>query len=423
MNIVIVGLGYVGLPLACLCAKKGHRTVGLDINEEIVDRVNRGLSHIKDARLEESVASVKGILKADVNPEVVADADIVVVCVPTPVDHLHHPDLTPVRKACEAIAPNMKKGQLIVIESTIYPGTVEEFCVPILETSGLKAGVDFSISHCPERIDPGNPKWHVGNIPRVCGGIDKKSTDRTAEFYRSVIDAEITPLSSVKAAEAVKIMENTFRDVNIAFVNEMARSFAKAGIDITEVIRGATTKPFAFMPHYPGCGVGGHCIAVDPYYLIEKAKSYGFDHQFLSLARKINNGMPEYTVELATEALNASGKSVKGSRIGILGITYKGNVDDTRESPAYDIIKLLKERGAQLIIFDPWVPAESTATSLNECISRSEILVLCANHKQFLTMDFAQAAKAGIKAIVDGRNFLDKKAVQDAGIIYKGIGR
>ena len=218
-------------------------------------------------------------------------------------------------------------------------------------------------------------------------------------------------------------MENTFRDVNIAFMNEMARSFDKAGIDIIEVIRGASTKPFSFLAHYPGCGVGGHCIAVDPYYLIEKAKSYGFDHQFLSLARKINNDMPLYTVDMVNDVLNKLGKSIKGTRIGILGVTYKGNVDDTRESPAFEIMHLLKERGAQLVVFDPHATTHNSVTSLNECIGKSEIIVVCANHREFLQMNYELAAKAGIKAVIDGRNFLDKDAILRNGMLYKGIGR
>ena len=423
MNVTIIGLGYVGLPLACLCAKKGLSTTGLDINNGIVDAVNAGRSHIKDSRLDAEVAAVKGKLHATTDATCIAHSDVVVICVPTPVDHNHYPDLQPVIGACETTAKHVRKGQLIVIESTIYPGTVEEICVPIFETSGLKAGVDFFVAHCPERIDPGNEKWNVGNLPRVCGGIDVESTRRCAAFYRSIITGDVVELKSVKAAEAVKIMENTFRDVNIAFVNEMARSFDRAGIDIVEVIRGASTKPFGFLPHYPGCGVGGHCIAVDPYYLIEKAKAYGFDHQFVALARKINNAMPDYTVQAVQDALNAVGKSINGSRIGILGLAYKGNVDDTRESPSYDIIKLLKNKGAQLVLYDPFVPKESTVSSLNECIGKSDILVLCTSHKQFLAIDYSLAAKVGIKAIIDGRNVLDKDACKNVGILYKGIGR
>jgi nucleotide sugar dehydrogenase len=292
---------------------------------------------------------------------------------------------------------------------------------PILESTGLKAGVDFYLSHCPERIDPGNKKWVVEKIPRVVGGINDASTKKTAEFYRTIIENTVTEVKGSKEAEATKIMENTFRDVNIAFVNEMAKSFDKAGIDILEVIRGASTKPFGFMPHFPGCGVGGHCIAVDPYYLIDNAKNYGFDHEFLSLARKINNSMPEFTVNLLVEELNKLGKSVKGTKIGILGLAYKGNVDDTRESPAFEIIHLLKKLGANIFIFDPYLKEKSDAKSLSELFDKVECIVVASDHNEFKSIKASDLKS--IKLVIDGRNCMDKESIKNAGIVYKGIGR
>ncbi|MEK6869670.1 MAG: nucleotide sugar dehydrogenase, partial [Nanoarchaeota archaeon] len=293
--VAVVGLGYVGLPVACLCVEKGMEVYGADTNKEKISLIKNGISPIKDAYLDKEVSRIKDKIKLTDNvPEAAKNSDIIIVCVPTPVDKNNMPDLNPLKKACSSVSKGLQKDSLVIIESTIFPGTIEDIVMPILK----KSNVNFFLAHCPERIDPGNRKFTIRDLPRVVAGIDKESTKKAAEFYRSIIDAGVLELSSVKAAEATKIMENTFRDINIAFVNEMAKSFDKAGIDITEVIKAASTKPFSFMPHYPGAGVGGHCIAVDPYYLISKAKQLGFNHKFLSLARKINESMPSYTVEL-----------------------------------------------------------------------------------------------------------------------------
>ena len=261
-SVTIVGLGYVGLPLACLCAEKGHKVYGFDIDKNKIDSINNGLSPIEDEILSEKLKNLKGKIRATSNPsECISNSDVVIVCVPTPVDRNYIPDLTALMESCSTVSKHIKQGTLLVIESTIYPGTVEEIIVPILEKQKFNIQKNnIFVVHCPERIDPGNKKWTIEMLPRVIGGVTKEATKKAAEFYRSVIDANVLELSSVKAAEATKIMENTFRDVNIAFVNEMAQSFDKAGIDILEVIRGASTKPFAFMPHYPGAGVGGHCF-------------------------------------------------------------------------------------------------------------------------------------------------------------------
>lgn len=398
-NVCVIGLGYVGLPLAELCIKKGYNVYGLEVDAE------------KAAKIKEKYPKI--ILN---DPNAVAKSDIAIICVPTPVDQNKMPDLSCVISATKEIAKGLHKGMLVVIESTVNPCVTEENVQPILEAGGLKAGIDFDLAHCPERINPGDPQWHVGNIPRVVSATTKEGCRRAKEFYESILDAPVKEMSSIKAAEAVKILENSFRDVNIAFVNELAKSFTKFGIDITEVIEGAKTKPFGFLVHYPGCGVGGHCIPVDPYYLIEKARILGFDHKLLKVARKINNSMPHYTVDLIVNALNEAGKSVKGSRIGILGLTYKGGIDDLRESPALEVISELRKRKAELLIHEPYVPRMNNATA-EEVINNTDIVVLLTAHPEFKSLDYSKA-----NIIVDGRNFLDKESIS-RNSKYIGIGK
>jgi len=351
-TVTIVGLGYVGLPLACLCIEKDMDVYGVDIDKDKLSLIERGISPIDDSGLNEVIKKIKHRIKLTSNTdEAVKNSSIVIICVPTPVDGNHIPNLEPLKSACADVYESLQEGTLVIVESTIFPGTTEEIVLPLLK----KAGVGFLLAHCPERIDPGNKDFTLKNIPRVVSGINEKSTKKAADFYRKIINAEITELSGVKTAEATKIMENTFRDVNIAFINEMAQSFDKAGINILEVIKGASTKPFAFMPHYPGAGVGGHCIPVDPYYLIEKAKQIGFSHKFLSLAREINNNMPSYTVELLKKELGKLNLTLSGSKVGVLGLSYKADVDDIRESPALRVVDLLKNKGSELFIFDPHI--------------------------------------------------------------------
>ena len=418
-SVAIVGLGYVGLPLACLCAEKGLEVYGFDIDENKISLIGKGISPIDDPGLKEAVKKAKGKIKATANFEDIRNASVVIVCVPTPVDSKHLPDLEPLKNACGSVSKNLGHDTLVVIESTIFPGTIEEIVLPILKKSNVK----FDLAHCPERIDPGNKKWTIKNLPRVVAGINKESTKKAAEFYRNIIDAEITELGSVKAAEATKIMENTFRDINIAFINEMAMSFDRAGIDILEVIKGASTKPFAFMPHYPGAGVGGHCIPVDPYYLIEKAKQIGFSHKFLRLARDINNSMPNYTAELLESELKKTGKKIERAKIGILGIAYKADVDDVRESPALKIIEILKSKDAEIFVFDPYAKTESNVGDLGQLLEKSDYLILATDHKEFRNMDLNELKRNNIKIVIDGRNCLDKEKIKSLGIAYHGIGR
>ena len=392
-KVAIIGLGYVGLPLALLCKEKDLDVVGIDIDKEKIN-------------------SIKEIQVTN-NYEFIKDCNIILVCVPTPVNKNYFPDLKLLINSIECIAKNLQNEQLIIIESTINPMGCEEIIKPILDKTNKK----YYFAYCPERVDPGNLKWNVKNLARVLGAIDKESLEKAHRFYKTILDSEITLTSSIKATEAVKIMENTFRDINIAFVNEMAKSFDKLGIDITEVIKGASTKPFGFLPHYPGCEIGGHCIPIDPYYLIQRAKDNGFEHEFLRLARKINDSMPYYTIQRTIEALNEINKSIKGTRITILGISYKADVEDTRESPSFKIIEELKKLGADLKIYDPYVPKLSNVNNIKEALD-TDCVILATSHKEFLDLDYNN-----IKVVVDGRNALDDNKIKSLGIIYKGIGK
>lgn len=424
-SVTVVGLGYVGLPLACLCAEKGLDTFGFDIEQGKIESINNGISPIIDDKLIRKIGALKGKIKATNKPEEsISNSDAVIVCVPTPVDRNNSPDLTALMGAATTVSKFIKKGSLLVIESTIYPGTIEEVVIPILKKQGFDPYKnDIFVAHCPERIDPGNRKWGIENLPRVVGGLTREASKAAAEFYKGIIVADVVELSSIKAAEATKIMENTFRDVNIAFVNEMARSFDKAGIDVVEVIKGASTKPFAFMPHYPGAGVGGHCIAQDPYYMIERGKQLGFNHEFLILARKINNSMPHYTIELLEEQMKKSNKTFKTAKIGVLGLAYKANVDDTRESPAYEILNILKSKSADIFVYDPYVKKGSNVDNANELLQKSDFVLLATDHAEFRAMELEKLKRFNVLGIIDGRNCLDKEKIKSMGILYHGIGR
>ncbi|MFH1597584.1 MAG: nucleotide sugar dehydrogenase [Patescibacteria group bacterium] len=420
-TIAIVGIGYVGLPLACLCANKGYKVFGIGKDRDKIAMVNAGISPIKDRPLQIDVK--KQLIEATDDYRVIKKAGIVIICVPTPVDDLYTPDLGPVRSASEGVQKNLTKGQLVIVESTINPGVCEEVVLPILERQGKKVGRNFYLAHCPERINPGDKKWKVHNIPRVVGAFTSRGLAMAVKFYESILNAPVRPMKTIKEAEATKIVENSFRDINIAFVNELARSFDRLGIDVHEVIQGAATKPFAYMPHYPSIGVGGHCIPVDPYYLIEKAKLLGFDHEFLKLARVINNRMPYYGVKALQRNLNTIKKSVKGTKVGVLGLSYKADVGDMRETPTKKVIEYLKVLEAEVHLYDPHFLELSTERSLDELLEKVEAIILCTNHKEFVEMDLNKLKKNKIKVIIDGKNCWDKEAITKLGIIYKGIGR
>lgn len=411
MKISVIGLGYVGYPLSLLISSKGYDIFGIDKNEEVIEKINSKKLHIDEEFSKELLKNTS--LKATKNLE---SSNIYIICVPTPVNGLKEPDLNAVKKATEEVASVLKDNQLIIVESTIYPGVCEELLKPILDKTNKK----YFLAHCPERVNPGDKKWNVSNIPRVVAGIDKESGIKAKEFYESILSSKITLLSQIKAAEATKILENTFRDINIAFVNEMAQSFDKIGVDISEVIKGASTKPFGFLPHFPGVGVGGHCIAVDPYYMIQKGKENGFEHTFLKKARKINSSMPQYTVHLIQEELNKLKLPIRGTTITILGLSYKPGVSDDRESPSYELIKLLKEKRAKLKIYDPYLIKKSNVSSLEQAVKNTECIVIATAHSEFLENN---SIFKGCKIIIDGRTCLNKEEIKKMNIVYRGIGR
>ncbi|WP_053228111.1 nucleotide sugar dehydrogenase [Spirochaeta cellobiosiphila] len=411
MKIEIIGLGYVGYPLALQAASKGHEVFGVDKNTSLIEQIKLGKSPVtSDAHIESLQEKVK--LEVGVNVE---SSDVFIVCVPTPVTRKSLPDLSFVIKAVEDISRVLEDDNLIVIESTIYPGVCDDIVAPILNRTGKR----YLLAHCPERINPGDKYWNVSNIPRVVGGNTEIATKEATNLYKEIIDADITPLSQLKAAEATKILENTFRDINIAFINEMAQSFYRLGINVKEVIKGASTKPFAFMPHFPGLGVGGHCIAVDPYYMIEKGKEVGFDHDFLALARKINTKMPSFSVDVIQDGLNDLSMCLKGTNITVLGLSYKPNVRDDRESPSYEVIELLKKKGAVVNVYDPFFLEKSDTLTFKEALFLADCVLLATAHDEFVRNinEFK-----GIKLLVDGRNALNSLDVEQLGILYKGIG-
>jgi len=420
-SVSVVGLGYVGLPLALLASRKGHKVVGIDISAEKVSSINKKISPFHDEAIARYLPESR--LTADTDFARIRETEIIVVCVPTPVREDHSPDLQPLIGACERIIPHLQPGSLVVIESTVNPGICDSIVLPILESTGLKGGVDFELSHCPERINPGDENWHVENIHRVAGSLTPEGLERTLTFYGSIITGTIRPMGSLKEAEAVKIVENTFRDINIAFVNELALSFDRLGIDTLNVIEAASTKPFAFMPHYPSCGVGGHCIPVDPYYLIAEGKRNGFDHEFLSLARRINNRMPIFTVDLLERTLSGRGITLGGSRIAVLGLAYKADIDDMRESPSHSIIAELRERGAAPVSYDPFVKAHSDVATLTEALTGARGAIVATAHRAFRALSLNDFLSAGVSVVIDGKNCLQKRQFIDAGIAYKGIGR
>ena len=354
-HVAIIGLGYVGLPLAVEFAKVGFRVTGLELDRERAARVNAGRSYIldvPDAELAPLVRDKK--LRATANDDMLSQADAIIICVPTPLRKTREPDISFIMSAAEKIAAHIRRGQLIVLESTTYPGTTQEVLQSRFEAQGLKVGSDFALAFSPERVDPGNPKYTTKTIPKVVGGVTARCTALAQQLYGQVID-HVVPVSSPRVAEMVKLLENTFRAVNIGLVNEVALMCHTLGINVWEVIEAAKTKPFGFMAFYPGPGLGGHCIPSDPIYLSWKARMHGFEARFIELAAQINGYMPQYVVDRVMAALNQARKPLKGSRVLMLGVAYKPDVGDTRDSPALEILRFLHERGAAASYHDPFV--------------------------------------------------------------------
>ena len=354
----VCGLGYVGLPLAVDKAKHGFKTIGFDVQREKVDMVNAGKNYIGDVVNADLEALVKdGMLSATTDFSFVRDVDFIAICVPTPLDKHQQPDISYVRDSTIAISKHLRRGSIVVLESTTYPGTTEELLRPILEEgSGLKCGTDFYLGFSPERIDPGNLIYKTSNTPKVVGAIGADATEVIAMVYRAILDGDVHTVSSPAVAEMEKILENTYRNVNIGLVNELAILCNRMGIDIWEVIDAAKTKPYGFQAFYPGPGLGGHCIPLDPYYLSWKAREYGFHTSMIEASMMVNDRMPEYTVERAGKILNRSKKALNGSRVLVLGVAYKQDIDDYRESPAVRVIEEFKKTGAQVDYYDPFVP-------------------------------------------------------------------
>ncbi|MBP9211623.1 MAG: nucleotide sugar dehydrogenase, partial [Bacteroidetes bacterium] len=352
----VIGLGYVGLPLNLCFVEKGFRSIGIDIDESKITALNEQRSYIKHIASERIArATGSGLFRATSDLSAVRDCDAVLIAVPTPLNKNREPDMRYIVSTCNSIVPYIRKGQIIVLESTTYPGTTVEVMVPILEKSGLKLDQDFYVAFSPEREDPNNPQYTTETIPKVVGSTSPDGLEIADKVYSQIV-IKTVPVSSTQVAEATKLMENIFRSVNIALVNELKVTFMKMGIDIWEVIEAAKTKPFGYMPFYPGPGLGGHCIPIDPFYLTWKAREFGVNTRFIELAGEINTSMPEFVVQRTMEALNESGKALKGARILMLGLAYKANVDDDRESPSYRLMELLEEKGASVSYNDPHVP-------------------------------------------------------------------
>ena len=413
MKISIIGLGYVGLPLLLLSESKGVNVFGYDVDEKKINLIKKGKSPIKGKEIQEGLDKYQ--LKVDSNPEILKGSDYFVVAVPTPVRG-KEPDYSYIKSASKIISNYLTKGATVIIESTIAPKICRNIVKPILEETGMKVGEDVYLAHCPERIDPGNKKWKLNDIPRVVGGYTPAGRKRAVEFYSKILDGGIFEVSSLEVAESSKIVENSFRDINIAFVNELARIFDKAGIPTKEVIEAASTKPFGFMAHWPGCGVGGHCIPVDPYLLIKESERSGYEPELLLRARKVNESMPNYTVQRVVKALNEVKRPVSGVKIALLGVAYKGNVDDIRGSPGLKIKQLLRDLGADVKVYDPYVGSESDYSSLEETFG-SECLVIATNHSEFKSLENLDLKN--VKVIVDGRNMLDKEKIK---VKYLGVG-
>jgi len=412
----VVGLGYVGLPLAVEYAAEGYHVVGIDLNETKTARVNAGDSYVGDVPSGSLAPLVQsGLLKATADFSVVRDLDTINICVPTPLRKTKDPDMSYIVDACEAIAKYFHPGMLVILESTTYPGTTDELVRPILERGGLKAGVDFFLCFSPERVDPGNPKFQTKNIPKVVGGYTPACTEMGRLFYSQALE-HVVPVASTQVAEMVKLLENTFRMINIGLANEIAMMCNGMGIDVWEVIDAAATKPFGFMPFYPGPGLGGHCIPIDPFYLSWKTKQAGIEARFIELAGYINGNMPHYVIERVQSALNEASKPVKGSHIHILGVAYKRDIDDVRESPALDIIHLLMRLGAKISYSDPYVP-EVTIDGVKlhpgseADLTAADCVVIVTDHKDF---DY-KSLPAKAKLVVDTRNAL--KGVNSPNIV------
>jgi UDP-N-acetyl-D-glucosamine dehydrogenase len=419
-TVAIIGLGYVGLPLAVEFAKGGFKVIGYDVSERVVRSLMEGHSHIQDVPSADVAKLVKkGLFEATTDESRLKEADAVSIAVPTPLVKTRDPDMSYVIAAAEAVSRTAHKGLLVVLESTTYPGTTREVLLPILTKLGLTLGEDVFLAFSPERVDPGNPKYHTKNTPKVVGGITPACTELATALYASVIDT-VVPVTTTEAAELVKLLENTFRSVNIGLVNEMAIVCDKLGVDVWEVIDAAATKPFGFMKFTPGPGIGGHCIPLDPHYLAWKMRTLNYKTRFIDLASEINSQMPAYVVAKVSQALNEERKPVNGSRVLVVGVAYKPDIDDIRESPALDVMRLLEADGAEVVFHDPFIPSyredghsRSGIELTTEELERADAVVIVTNHRAIdyqMLMDHASL-------IVDSRNAMGKTIKTKARVV------
>jgi UDP-N-acetyl-D-glucosamine dehydrogenase len=409
----IVGLGYVGLPLALELAKAGYRVLGFDIIERVVNGLNAGHSHVKDvsdAQLQEALDA--GRFEATTDMSRMGEPDAVSICVPTPLSKFKDPDVSYIVAATDSVKRTLRRGQAIILESTTYPGTTREILQPALESTGLTVGTDFFLAFSPERVDPGNPVWQTHNTPKVVGGITESCTRVACALYEPAIE-RLVPVSTTEAAELVKLLENTFRSVNIGLVNEMAIVCDKLGVNVWEVIEAASTKPFGFMKFLPGPGLGGHCIPIDPHYLAWKMRGLNYKTRFIDLAGELNTEMPLFWVRKVAEALNLQGKAVRGAAVLVLGVAYKRDIDDIRESPALDIIRLLEGQGARVAYSDPHVPCfsengrEYRSVPLDsQSVAAADCVMIVTDHT---AVDYRMIARSA-KLVVDTRNAMPKEA-------------
>ena len=413
-KIGVLGLGYVGLPLVVEFGKAGFHVIGFDVTKSKVDALNKGRSYIPDVKTADVAALRKaGLVEATTDMGRIAELDAVSICVPTPLSKHKDPDMSFVESATREIEKRLKPGQLVILESTTYPGTTEEMVRPMLERTGLVVGRDFFLAFSPERVDPGNPKFHVHNTPKVVGGTTPACTELACALYGAAIE-KVHPVSSTAAAEMVKLLENTFRSVNIGLVNEIAIMSKKLKLDVWEVIDAASTKPFGFMPFWPGPGLGGHCIPIDPLYLSWKLRTLNYKARFIDLASEVNTAMPDQVVETVAEALNERQRSVKGAQVLILGMAYKRDIDDVRESPGIDVMRLLERRGAKVEYHDPYIPeirdhghGEPTARGVpltDQRVKKADVVVIVTDHSCF---DYERLVKLA-KLVVDTRNATKK---------------
>lgn len=427
-KIGIIGLGYVGLPLALVFAEK-FQVLGYDADPKKRKMLRQGRSYIDDVPSSELREKLGTNLKVIEKDSQLRECDCILICVPTPLDERGNPDLSYVQHTADIVKKVVRKGMLVVLESTSYPGTTDEFLGKAIKDAGFKPGKDVALAFSPERVDPGNKRYNIRNTPKVVGGEDARSAELATALYSSIVEAGVVVMPDCASAEAVKILENIFRGVNIALINEMALIFERMGIDTWKVVRAASTKPFGFMPHYPGPGVGGHCIPLDPLYMSYKAKQYGFVPRFIELGHEVNEFMKIHTVNLTMAALRKAGVPADKAIVAVMGLSYKKNISDTRESPAAKIIEELAKRVKRVIVHDPKASSIETPVGvfrsipMRSAMNQADCLVFVTDHSEFAALTPRGLCGKRVKALVDTRNLFVREAVEHVGLVYKGIGK